>query len=230
MPRPSLTASRRSLLVALGLTALLPEAAGARDQRGTRRGRRCPDPAGGRHRVDLRRDPANCGRCGHACADSETCRDGTCAAAVCNQMCGVCHSCVGGTCQPLPDGSPCGDGTCRAGTCESADPDSACGTVGPSGVAGIVLVGPTCPVQRVDDPCPDRPLAATLLVRDAAGRPVCTTASGGDGRFRAALPAGDYVLDPGPSNLRWPRGSATAVTVPGGRWVEAVVAFDSGIR
>ena len=65
MPRPSLTASRRSLLVALGLTALLPEAAGARDQRGTRRGRRCPDPAGGRHRVDLRRDPANCGRCGH---------------------------------------------------------------------------------------------------------------------------------------------------------------------
>ena len=230
MPLPSLTASRRALLVALGLTAVLPDAAGARDKRGTRRRRHCPDPAGGRRRVDLTRDPANCGGCGHACADGETCRDGTCAAAACTQLCVVCHGCVGGACQPLPDGSPCGSGTCRAGACDPADPGPACGTDGPSGVAGLVLVGPTCPVQRVDDPCPDRPLAAALLVRDAAGRPVCATASGDDGRFRAALPAGDYVLDPGSPEPRWPRGSATAVTVRDGRWTEAVVEFDSGIR
>ena len=41
-------------------------------------------------------------------------------------------------------------------------------TTGPaSGVEGIVLVGPTCPVERLGDPCPDKPVAVNLALYDA---------------------------------------------------------------
>ena len=51
----------------------------------------------------------------------------------------------------------------------------ACGSddvLGPDarqGIAGVVLIGPQCPVQSVDNPCPDLPYQAWIDVRNSSG-------------------------------------------------------------
>ena len=64
---------------------------------------------------------------------------------------------------------------------------AACGTPAAqpgSGIQGTVQVGPTCPVERINSPCPPHPLAATVVVRDASGSEVTRFHSGADGRFK----------------------------------------------
>ena len=110
-------------------------------------------------------------------------------------------------------------------------PPLRCDPTAASGIAGLVLIGPTCPVVRPDDPCPDRPFSADLVVRNAQGTAVCTTSSGEDGRFQVGLPPGGYELDPQsgqPGGL--PYAAPQPVTVEPGRYTEVTVTFDSGIR
>ncbi len=99
-----------------------------------------------------------------------------------------------------------------------------------SGVEGIVLIGPMCPVEREGSPCPDRPLAATIVVtRD--GEEVTTVKSGEDGRFRVVLEPGEYVLEPvGPSPGSPPTARHVPVTVKPHAFTQVTVSFDSGIR
>jgi hypothetical protein len=98
-------------------------------------------------------------------------------------------------------------------------------------VGGLVTLGPLCPVQRQDQPCPDAPYAATLVVVDADGNEVAVGESGADGRYRIALAAGDYTIVPqSPVGLPLPTAGPLDVTVVDGRWTSADIAFDSGIR
>jgi hypothetical protein len=107
----------------------------------------------------------------------------------------------------------------------------ACDPRATSGIVGLVLIGPTCPVVMLDDPCPDRPVVADLVVRTAQGTAVCTTASREDGRFRIGLPPGAYELDPTSGEPgRLPYAAPQHVTVKPGQYTEVRVAFDSGIR
>lgn len=100
-----------------------------------------------------------------------------------------------------------------------------------SGVDGRVLIGPICPVMRADEPCPDRPFAATIVVRDAGGRDVATVRSGADGRFRVALPPGGYTLVPlSPNPGTPPYASPQLAAVEPGRYTFVTVRYDSGIR
>jgi hypothetical protein len=114
---------------------------------------------------------------------------------------------------------------------------AACGTpaVTPpapgTGIQGVVQAGPTCPVERINSPCPPRPLAATVVVRDAAGHEVARTQSGADGHFKVDVPPGTYTvvgLNIGSSML--PRPIPTTVTVTSGSYVTVNVEYDSGIR
>jgi hypothetical protein len=94
-----------------------------------------------------------------------------------------------------------------------------------------VLIGPMCPVMRADEPCPDQPFAATLLIRDSQGRELCTVASGEDGRFQVDLPPGAYEIVPlagGASGL--PFAAAQWVAVAPGQFTDVIVSYDSGIR
>ncbi len=78
---------------------------------------------------------------------------------------------------------------------------TACGSsdlLGPDaeqGIEGIALLGPICPVQSQDDPCPDQPHEAWVTVRNAGGT-VTRFRTGEDGRFRIGLRPGRYTLDP----------------------------------
>jgi len=100
-----------------------------------------------------------------------------------------------------------------------------------AGAYGSVMVGPACAVQRDGAPCPDRPLAATLVFRNAAGAEVARALSDTAGFYAVPLPAGQYTIVPfTPGGATLPRGIPRDVDVPGGEWVRADVTYDSGIR
>lgn len=102
-----------------------------------------------------------------------------------------------------------------------------------SGVEGIVLAGPTCPVERADSPCPDQPAEAEIQVTDPDTQEVILVArSGADGRFRIPLPPGEYVLLALPARPAGPPVSSKPepVTVRAGRFTEITLRIDTGIR
>jgi Stigma-specific protein, Stig1 len=162
--------------------------------------------ARGRNR---RQCPAGQTRCHGVCVDLASDAD----------HCGACHvacapgqMCLQGACGPVRDPAPCP-------------------TDGPSGIRGQVSIGPTCPVERPDHPCPDRPFAAALRIEDASGRLYCTSRSGDDGAFLAAVPPGDYIVDPVDPNPGVPPfGQPVKATVKPNRFTDVTVHFDSGIR
>jgi hypothetical protein len=105
-----------------------------------------------------------------------------------------------------------------------------CDATATSGITGLVLIGPMCPVMRVDEPCPDHPFAATLIIRDSQGRELCAASSLEDGRFVVGLPPGSYELIPltGPGGL--PAAASQWVAVAPGQYTAVTVSYDSGIR
>jgi hypothetical protein len=102
-----------------------------------------------------------------------------------------------------------------------------------SGVQGVTMVGPTCPVQQ-ETACPDQPLASANLTvtRQGSATTVATGRSDADGHFRIPLAPGAYILRP--AN---PSGDAVPPSAPARPFVvhphaytELTVKFDSGIR
>ncbi len=101
-----------------------------------------------------------------------------------------------------------------------------------SGIRGKVMLGPTCPVQRIppDPACADKPYR-TLVAIFRASDPVhafVLTESGADGTFSAALPPGEYTIGAGESYL--PRCGQAQVTVEPGKYASADISCDTGIR
>lgn len=100
-----------------------------------------------------------------------------------------------------------------------------------SGVEGAVTIGPQCPVQRKDDPCPDLPYAARLTILDSDGRVVAEVMSGADGRYRVALPPGEYTIVPAtPEASPFPFATPVEVIVVADDFTTVDIAYDTGIR
>ena len=99
---------------------------------------------------------------------------------------------------------------------------------GETGISGIVTVGPTCPVERADSPCPDRPYEARITIWSGTTM-VADTQSGADGRFSVNVPPGQYRVV-GESGNTFPHGTEVAVTVVEGQLTAVTLRFDSGIR
>ncbi len=102
-----------------------------------------------------------------------------------------------------------------------------------SGITGTVLAGPQCPVigPNSGPECNDKPLAATIVVKSAAGVLVTQFTSDADGQFRAPLFPGTYLLDPQPvSPSGLPRGVPQTVQVAAGQFTEITIQYDTGIR
>jgi hypothetical protein len=102
---------------------------------------------------------------------------------------------------------------------------------GESGIRGTVLLGPTCPVETVESPCPDRHLGDVEIQVLQGGDVVATVRSDGDGRFAVALDPGRYevqavVEEGGPGMSAKP----VDVTVTSGEFADVNVSVDSGIR
>jgi hypothetical protein len=106
------------------------------------------------------------------------------------------------------------------------------GATGASGLEGVVLLGPMCPVEVASSPCPDRPVEAEVRAMDArSGALVGRTRSGADGRFRLSLRPGSYTVMAVRSPLGGlSSGESVTVTVRSGSYSRVTLLLDSGIR
>ncbi len=111
------------------------------------------------------------------------------------------------------------------GACAKSHVDTGGGT---TGIEGTVFLGPLCPVERDDSPCPDQPIAAGIVVVDVGGKSIATAHSGKDGRFRIELSPGTYVVTAKGTGIQ--TGKPQTVTVPGGGFAHVDLMVDSGIR
>lgn len=104
--------------------------------------------------------------------------------------------------------------------------------VGVTGISGVAVAGPTCPVETVGDPaCAPRQVAgATIVVADATGAEVGTATTGLDGGFFIAVPAGDYTISGAPVDGLMGVPDPTPVTVVEGAATEVQLSYDTGIR
>ncbi len=104
---------------------------------------------------------------------------------------------------------------------------------GRTGVGGIALAGPVCPVERVppDPACSPRPVTgAAVVIRDGSGAEIARTATAADGSFLVELRAGEYVVEPQPAEGLLGTAAPQDVTVADGAVTAVQLDYDTGIR
>lgn len=98
-----------------------------------------------------------------------------------------------------------------------------------SGVTGKVVAGPTCPVERADSPCPDRPVDDAKVTARSSSGSTKTTHADGNGRFKLSLAPGSYNLHAdSPQNMGGC--SDETVTVTSHHYTDVTITCDTGIR
>ena len=108
------------------------------------------------------------------------------------------------------------------------------GSRGPTGIVGVALMGPMCPVQRLGDAnCVPRPVPnALVVVRTADGTELARTLTDASGAFRVPVPPGNYVVEGEQTqNAGFPVASAREpVAVVAESLSSVELNFDTGIR
>ena len=99
-----------------------------------------------------------------------------------------------------------------------------------TGIRGVVMLGPTCPVESLVSPCPDRPFPSDVNATSTDGDTTRVTTDE-QGRFSLDLPAGSYVLVAvSPSGSGPPTPVPQTVLVMTGSYTQVTLEVDSGIR
>jgi hypothetical protein len=100
-----------------------------------------------------------------------------------------------------------------------------------TGVHGLVLAGPTCPVERAgQSPCVRSVSGATILALDSAGHEVGRAVSDAAGVYFLRLPPGTYKIVPQVVRGFMGAPAATPVTVSDGAPSQLDLRYDTGIR
>jgi hypothetical protein len=106
-------------------------------------------------------------------------------------------------------------------------------TSGASGIRGLVLLGPVCPVLK-DPPeiqCADRPYATKLVVMPKNQTQVIKEfSSNASGTFRVDLPRGEYTIRAAAGTNILPRCESEVIPVSQEGYTQALVYCDTGIR
>jgi len=104
----------------------------------------------------------------------------------------------------------------------------------PSGIQGVVMLGPTCPVESTpgaNDPVPCvTPYSAELVILDGENAVVARVTSGADGAFVLNLAPGEYIVTPATGTDSYPIANPVSVTVVPGQFAHIEVNYDTGIR
>jgi len=99
-----------------------------------------------------------------------------------------------------------------------------------TGIRGDVKLGPTCPVESLTSPCPDRPFQGDVRATASDGS-TTTVATDAQGRFTMNLRAGSYVVDAvTTSGNGLPRPVPQSVQVHDGSYTQVTLQVDTGIR
>lgn len=131
-----------------------------------------------------------------------------------------------------PDGSYVGrtGPNCEFTECPAINPPD----VELSGIRGIALLGPMCPVERIppDPQCADRPYKTDLVVTSADGTKVFQQFSSADnGKFSVELKPGEYAISSSDTAKIFSRcASSGAVRVEKGKYADIILHCDTGIR
>jgi hypothetical protein len=109
-----------------------------------------------------------------------------------------------------------------------------CGSSAPAAtpkgaLAGRVLSAPSCPVERVGQPCPPRPVSGAAVVVLRSGRVVASTHADAGGHFHVAVAAGRCLVR-ATNTGGLATTAAKVVTVQAGQPVYVRLVVDSGIR
>lgn len=112
-----------------------------------------------------------------------------------------------------------------------------CGLSGPGAangtLTGDVVAGPTCPVERVGQSCPPKPVPnREIQILDASGAVAATTKTDASGHFSVSIAPGAYVAHV--SIVRGGIGASQVtpgnVTVAEGKSTYIKIELDTGIR
>jgi hypothetical protein len=95
-------------------------------------------------------------------------------------------------------------------------------------VTGYVLTAPTCPVQRVGQECPPRPVSGSTVVAADGATIRGSTRTDSAGAFRLTLPHGRYVITA--TNVGGYPSTATESVNVSDAPVHITLTLDSGIR
>jgi hypothetical protein len=99
-----------------------------------------------------------------------------------------------------------------------------------SGVQGQAMLGPSCPVVQVDNPCPDEPYAGTLtILAEGSSQVVAQIQADAQGFYRIALAPGHYLLRRESPGIR-PFAADVPFLVQAHQFTRLDVVFDTGIR
>lgn len=135
-----------------------------------------------------------------------------------------------------PDGSYAGrvSANCEFAPCPGEElPSGSVPEVTTCGIAGEVVLGPSCPVMGpgMEEECADKGYQTTLVVETRDGkREVARVRSGVDGRFRVALAPGEYIVAPLPGARPLPNCKMQFVTVDPGQFAPTTIHCDTGMR
>ncbi len=103
----------------------------------------------------------------------------------------------------------------------------------PSGISGLVILAPTCPISEEPDPLNPvpclTPFSAQLVILDQDNGVAARVTSDADGHFEVTLTPGEYVITPLGGDP-FPMAQPLAVTVVAGEYVEVEINYDTGIR
>jgi hypothetical protein len=101
-----------------------------------------------------------------------------------------------------------------------------------SGIEGRAIISPSHPGPQRQGESGSAPYKTTLVVwRTSDDREVARVETGSDGRFRVALPPGEYRIGPPPRTGRFlPRAGEETVTVAARKFANVTINFDSGMR
>ncbi len=73
---------------------------------------------------------------------------------------------------------------------------------------GTVVAGPTCPVERAEDPCPPKPVPGrAVVIASPAGKVVATVTTDGQGHFQVLLAPGPTLCSSWEQRGRWDLGA-----------------------
>jgi hypothetical protein len=101
---------------------------------------------------------------------------------------------------------------------------------GGQGIDGVVLAGPTCPVESAESPCPPKPLPGIRVQVLSGGDEVAEATTAGDGSFSVALEPGTYLVQAAPGQQGFMSSRPVPVTVTEGSFARVTVSVDTGIR
>jgi hypothetical protein len=100
-----------------------------------------------------------------------------------------------------------------------------------SGVEGQMLIGPTCPVMQIADPCPDKPYQGNFSVKALSGEIVAHFKTDEQGRFKVFLSPGEYILfSEDTAAMHFPIIKEQPFTVQARQITRLAITLDSGIR